>query len=559
MKNKTSNLIILSLLMCVVLSVVKTTVPVLAETEWSKEKYSLTANNGDTVKIDVMVFKDETGLYWKQTENGLELYRYSEEEDNKVIWSSHFIKIGDTIYCVEDEVLKSGFVPLYYDNQAINNCWLYFNDEGKLQGNIRAHGLFDVEESGLYFFYNSELYHDLNKSIRNKYIELYNSDDYLEQQIEIRTIDLEINAPGEMTAKEIREQVKKDIKNDIAYVRNYNYAYEFTTNQITDILNRTGSTGAGKETVKKDGAEKPEYYKLSVTGRWEKTADGKKKYYCYKAEEKTALLSMYSSGNNRIYKGKYYNYFPLDKYDWVNNTLLKDEYVVNRALKIDDEYYVFDSKGNLITSKWIYTGDDNEINFSNLANNTSDSEECEYIYVGKDGILARNQWVKKDGVKRHLNENGRIDYNIWVKSNNKGYWVNGDGKLDMSRTDAEYKIAMSMVKMSEKYPQYSKVGSCQSFMNKAIKYVFGTNAKGKTYKYDWNKIKVGDTIAFTLSDGYAHIGMVMAKNDDMITLADSNYDGDNLAYYGRTVISKKTLDKKGDGWAKNFVFTTYYK
>lgn len=152
MKNKTSNLIILSLLMCVVLSVVKTTVPVLAETEWSKEKYSLTANNGDTVKIDVMVFKDETGLYWKQTENGLELYRYTEEEDNKVIWSSHFIKMGNTIYCVEDEVLKSGFVPLYYDNQAINNCWLYFNDEGKLQGNIRAHGLFDVEESGLYFF-----------------------------------------------------------------------------------------------------------------------------------------------------------------------------------------------------------------------------------------------------------------------------------------------------------------------------------------------------------------------------------------------------------------------
>lgn len=541
----------------IILSLIKTN-PVSAETEINKETYSLQANNGKAVKIEVTVFTDETGLYWKKTEEGYQLFRHTGDGDDEVGWSNCYVKIGDSIYSISKGIRISGFEPVYNTNQAINEYWLYFNEEGKLQGNIRVYGLFDVEESGVYVYYNSELYHDLNKAMRKKYIELYNSDDYIEQQIAYRTEYLRADS-SKLTDKEIRKKVIKDIKSDIEYVKNYNYAYEYSVDQVTDILNRTGSTGAGKETVKKEGAKKPEYYKLSVTGRWEKTKSGKKKYYCYKAEEKTALTSMSTFRNNRTTKGVYYYYFPLDKYDWANNILFKDEYVVNHALKIDGEYYVFDSKGNMITNKWIYTGEGSKINFGSLVKNANNSKECEYIYVGKDGVLARNQWVKKDGVKRHLNKDGRMDYNIWIKGKNRSYWVNGDGKLDLSRTNAEYKIAMKLVKMQQQYPQYSKVGSCQSLMNKAIKFVFGANAKGKTYKYDWNKIRIGDTIAFTLSEGYSHIGMVMAKNDDMITLIDSNYDGDNLAYYGRTVIYKETLDKKGDGWAKNFVFTTYYK
>lgn len=559
MKNKISILILLPFLICVILSSVKPADPVLAESEWRMEEYSLRANNGVTIKIDVMVFKDETGLYWKETEKGFQLYRQSENGDDNVGWSYAYLKIGDSIYCISDDVRISGFIPVYNRKQAIDEYWLYFNEEGKLQGNIRAYGLFDVEESGLYIYKNSELYNDLNEAMRNKYIELYSSDDYIEQQIAYRTEYLRADS-SKLTDKEIRAKVTKEIKSEIEDVKIYNYASEYTANQITDILNRTGSTGAGKETVKKEGAKIPEYYKLSVKGRWEKSENGKTKYYCNKAVEKTALISMYASSlNNRISKGVYFNYFPLDKYDWVEKILFKDEYITNYALKIDGEYYVFDRNGYMITNKWIYTGEDSEINFDILPKNTSDSGECEYIYVGKDGVIARNQWIKKDGVKRHLNKDGRMDYNTWVKDKNRGYWVNGDGKLDTSRTNEEYKVAMKLVKMQDKYPQYSNVGSCQSFMNKAIKYVFGASAKGTTYKYDWNKIKVGDTIAFTLTEGYSHIGMVMSKNEDMLTLVDSNYDGDNLAYYGRTVIYKDTLDKKGNGWAKNFVFTTYYK
>ncbi len=558
MKHISRRLIIISLIMLTVLSLFKTANLASAESVYRWESCSIKAKNGDEITIEVMVFADESGLYWKKTETGFQLYRHSEDGDDNVGWSYGYLKMGDSIYCISDNVRTSGFIPVYNRNQAIDDYWLYFNEEGKLQGNIRAYGLFDVEESGLYIYKNSELYHDLNQAMRNKYIELYSSDDYIEQQIAYRTEYLRADS-SKLTDKEIRAKVKKEIKSDIEDVKKHNYASEYTTDQITDILNRTGSTGAGKETVKKEGAKKPEYYKLSVKGQWEKTENGKTKYYCNKAVEKTALISMYVFRNNRISKGVYYNYFPLDKYDWVDKILFKDEYVTNHALKIDGKYYVFDHNGYMITNKWIYTGEDSEINFDILAENTSDSEECEYIYVGKDGIIARNQWVKKDGVKRHLNEDGRMDYNTWVKDKNRGYWVNGDGKLDPSRTNNEYKVAMKLVKMQDKYPQYSNVGSCQSFMNKAIKFVFGTSAKGKTYKYDWNKIKVGDTIAFTLTEGYSHIGMVMAKNEDMITLVDSNYDGDNLAYYGRTVISKDTLDKKGNGWAKNFVYTTYYK
>lgn len=51
-----------------------------AESEWKEKSYTLEAKNGESIDISVKTFKDETGLYWKQTKAGLELYRKTETD-----------------------------------------------------------------------------------------------------------------------------------------------------------------------------------------------------------------------------------------------------------------------------------------------------------------------------------------------------------------------------------------------------------------------------------------------------------------------------------------------
>ena len=498
-----------------------------AESEWKEKSYTLEAKNGESIDISVKTFKDETGLYWKETKAGLELYRKTETEDYQAIWGGNYILLKDVLYCIRDDVQYQGFVAVYKSKTATDSYWLYFGTDGKLQGDIRAHGLFDVESSGLYCYKNSELYKDIKTATIKWNMNYYESGIF----------EKEMKAKG-WSDKKIKAEIEKRKKLEEAI-----YEDERSTEEVSAILNRTGSTGAGGWTAKIQN-----YACYNIYGHWEEMEQGEKKYWCDKAVAKEALVP-----KGTLWGSDTPHYVPLKKYDWITDTIISKQYIQNMGAEIGGKFYAFNGKGLLITNQWI-----NNYQAFEPAGNLSEEEFNyeDYRFVGKDGTPVINTWVKMDGVKRHLGKDGYMETNQWVAGKDRGYWVNSDGKLDSSRTNAEYKIALKMVQLSKKYPQSSNVGACEVFKNKAVAYLYG-NKSGKAYKYSWSKIKVGDTIAFSV-DGFGHIGVVMAKNEEMLTLADSNYGGDGKVYYGRTVLYKKTLDKNGNSSLKNFEYRTYY-
>ncbi len=490
--------------------------------------YKITSDSGEALAIEMLVFDDESGIYWKDTKEGKKLYKKVGEIDYYINLRG-YISLNNDIYCtVENEELESvqyqGFKVMYGMSRATENDWLYFNENGKLQGNVRVHNLFDVDSSGVYIYKESELYNDIKKAEIAWSMYKYDSGNFAK----------EVKAEGwsDKKIKKYIEDIRKTV--EVTY-RDYR-----KSDAVTAILNRTGSTEAGGWASYEDAKSYADY---RVTGRWEETKDGKKKYWCDKAVAQMVLAPNYKLISSTPY------YVPLEKYDLVSNVVASKQYLTNMGAMIGNKFYAFDKNGILITNRWIKDYP--------IFEKAGSSYDESYQYVGADGTLVTNAWVKMSGVKRHLNKNGYMDTDKWVAGKSRGYWVNSDGKLDTSRTNEEYKIARKFAEFTKECPQYTEVGVCETFAKRIVKYLFGSKAKGKTYKYSWDKIRVGDTISF-INNGYAHIGVVMAKNEERLTLADSNQSGDKLAYYQRNGLYKSLLDENGDKNTKNFEFTTYY-
>lgn len=500
------------------------------------QKVTRVADNGTRIEFQVLVFEDESTLYWKETEEGTVLYTNEEkgegyepsewDPDPDRVGYDDFIMLGNEIYYIENGVRFSGFVPIFRTTSYAEDCvWIYFGEDGKVQGNVKAHGLFDVDSQGFFFYAGSQAAKDLKKARIDQAVAPAYSE----------TFKKEMKAQG-WSDKKIQEHRK-----EVRYIEEINYV-DYKYDHMTDILNRVRSTEAGTRSSKPQTLSN---YK--VKGRWEETENGKLRYWADSVTHKHAL----TPNHTPIFSSEPY-YVPVDKYDWVEKKLVSKQYLTNMSALIDNKYYVFDKNGYLITSKWVVYTDPfktrGKLNDKNYEN---------YRYLGKDGTPVTSTWVKKDGVKRHLNKDGFMDTNQWVVDGNRGYWVNSDGKQDLSRTNAEYNIAKKLTKYSKDHPTGSHGGVCETFANNLIKYLYGSSAKGKTYKYSWDKIKVGDTISF-LNGGVAHIGIVMAKNENTLQLVESNHGGDKLIYWGAISFDKKFLDGKGDDWYKNFTYKTYY-
>lgn len=330
-------------------------------------------------------------------------------------------------------------------------------------------------------------------------------------------IKLDKNGLFDYRQSDLYKRTLKSVKN---YIPNIN--------DVTDILNKKKTSNLGKWVKIEDYvAYKPLF---TTNGHFVNDENSQLRYWADSVFKNTALIPSSSILNIQKYR-EGYQFLPDDNYDWKTILIAENEYLSDILVEIDGQYYYFNDKGYAVKNKWVWL--DNE-----------------YNYFDGTGKRVTNDWVAKDGELYRLDRYGSIMKNSWVNEDDRNTYVSYDGTIYYNVKNKEHDIFEKIWEFSKKYPEGTEVGICSKFADMLVDYLFGKKAKGTKYSYDWDKIKVGDTIADD-----KHIFVVMSKDRYCVMAAESNRGWDLAAHYGDIPIGKAKLDELSK---IRYIFTTYY-
>ncbi len=462
-------------------------------------------------------------------------YTYNREE-------TYYVFVIDNVSYVLDKKTVAFNINIDIDGYNRQQYVLaYCVENGRPVINGMFHGLFETDENGIFVFGKSKLRDEILDFIA----------DYLDGCDYIVTVN--DNARQIVwNQKRYREVVKM---NDYQLLAAFGFRANY---DMVKILNREIPIG-----LPIGGAVSDVYssYNKILKGKFVKDKNGNTKYYCNELTEikvlkdytdKSSIAHIHVANMSDEDQFKYFNCLKSLKYDVIVNSK-KNEYLKDYVVELDNNLYFINKKGNLITSKWVKE--------SSLPSNAGSYHIYSDAYVGKNGQLVTNKWLKKSGKKVYVNENGLIVRHDWVKGpDKKMVWVDQNGIIDSSRTPDEYSVYQKMEKIWNGLERTSRVGICSVFRNYLVKELYGKNAAAKEYKYDWNKIKVGDRIDISPVGGEGHTGLVLYKDEDVLYLFDSNHGYDEMAHYGEAPIYKYEMDHgQWNGFEKaSFRLYRYY-
>ncbi len=453
----------------------------------------------------------------------------SEYEENYVF------KKEDSNICIPQKVLRvpdyenyyfKDDIDLDYDNGKTNTYMLYekASDEpyciGNLDGNIV---LFNND---IYLIKNgicivNQFYYIGKGDDDCEYWVYFGNDGKLAKDTIINGVfKLDKNGLFDYRQSDLYKRTLKSVKNYIPKI-----------NDVTDILNKKKTSNLGKWVKIEDyAAHKPPF---TTNGHFVNGENGQLRYWADSVFKNTALIPSSSILNIQKYE-EGYQFLPDDNYDWKTILIAENEYLSDILIEMDGHNYYFNDKGYAVKNKWVWL-------------------DYEYNYFDGTGKLVTNDWVAKDGELYRLDGYGSIMKSCWVKEGDRNTYLSFDGTIYYALKNKEYDIFKNILEFRKKYPENAEVGICGIFANMLVEHLFGKKAKGTKYAYDWDKIKVGDTIY-----GDNHIFVVMAKDRDCITAAESNDGWDLLAHYGRIPLSKVDLDELSKKGKMRYTFTTYY-
>lgn len=302
-------------------------------------------------------------------------------------------------------------------------------------------------------------------------------------------------------------------------------------NDVTDILNKKKTSNLGKWVKIEDYvAYKPLF---TTNGHFVNGENGQLRYWADSVFKNTALIPSSSILNIQKYN-EGYQFLPDDNYDWKSTLIAENEYLSDILVEIDGHYYYFNDRGYVEKNKWVWLGN-------------------EYNYFDGTGKRVTNDWVAKDGELYKLDSYGSIEKICWVKEGARNTYVSLDGTIYYNVKNKEYDVSEKIWEFRKMYPEDTEVGICSKFADMLVDYLFGKKAKGTKYTYDWDKIKVGDTIADD-----KHIFVVMGKDRYAVMAAESNRGWDLAAHYGDIPIGKVEFDELSKKGKMRYTFTTYY-
>lgn len=495
------------------------------------DEYTFSTEDGMEITREILRVPDPENYYFKKGRYALrtesERYHYDyymlyEKESDKRVdtYGVELILLGDEVY-----LTWKAMDSFYYLGTAENGheYWAYFDANGKLVKDTVVHGLYTVDKNGLFDFHASDLYKRMLDKYTTEYYDgersYYESVGYSEEEIEKRLAELE------------------------PFTATMRYSDIFSTKKVGYILNRIECSFLGEWVAKGTVQNLPEY---TCTGHFEKTSDGQLKYLAdalVKHEQLYISPIKMISQSNEGYKYQYD-----ETYDYKHTVIKAQEYLTDILIELEGETYYFDKDGIAAKNEWIYMP----------------QEGC-YFYFDENGHCVTDSWVARDGELYRVGSGGAmvdgIVHNPWYEKNGKHICISEDGTIYYGAREEEYKVFQKLLEFQEKYPGGSHIGICGVFANKFVEYAFGKNAKGTTYEYNWDDIKVGDTISgkggLSGAEYVSHIIVVLAKTKDYISFAESNWDDDEATHYGRS-LGRWYFDELYENGEMDFEFTTYY-
>mgnify|MGYP001009389441 CR=1 FL=1 len=451
-------------------------------------------------------------------------YRLYEKDSGKPssIGDSYgnIVLFNDDIY-----LMKNGICivkQFYYIGKGDDDCeyWLYFGDDGKMVKDTVINGAIELDKGGFFDYRQSDLYKrtlDLFTQEETERARWINDDEDIRKQYAKKGYSKkQIN---KMINKKVTDYVKESVKN-----------YSPNIDDVTDILNKKMTSKLGKWVKIEDYvAHKPLF---SADGHFVEDKKGQHRYWANSLLKNTALIPSSSVLNyQKFLEG--YLYLPDDKYDWTSTLIAKNEYLNDILVEIDGDYYYFNEKGYAEKNKWVSLDEEN--------------------YFDGTGKQVTDDWVAKDGELYRLDKYGSIMRNSWVNEEEGNTYLSYDGTIYYAAKDKEFEIREKINEFARRPSAGTQVGICSKFAAMLVDYMFGENAKGTKYTYDWDKIKVGDTIS-----DVDHIFVVMAKDKYHILAAESNWGWDLTEHYGRVALDKVELDELSKKGKMKYTFTTYY-
>ena len=502
-----------------------------AMTNYSKYEvdYIFETEDGASIPQEVLQISDYEKYYFEE---------YTDKDDNWETINTYMLyeKDSNEPYCIgstsgsiiflNDDVylMKKGICivnQFFYIGKGDNgeDYWIYFGNDGKMIKGAIISSAFKLDKNGLFAYQQSDLYKRTfelfiqeeterarwindGETIRKQYV----SEGYTKKQID------------KMIDKAVSDFVKESVRNHSPNIED-----------VTDILNQKKTSNLGKWVKIEDYiVEKP---KFTADGHFVKNKKGQLQYWADSLVENRALLPS-AAKNYRMYiEG--YKYQPDNTYDWKTTVIAEKEYLNDKLVEIDGACYYFNKEGYAVKNKWVSLEEEN--------------------YFDDNGKRVTNDWVAKDGEIYRVGANGSIEENCWVSEKSGNTYLSYDGTIYYGAKNKEYDIYEKILEFASRPSAGEQVGVCSKFADMLIHYLFGEKAKGTKYAYDWDKIKVGDTIS-----GDNHIFVVMAKGKECIMAAESNENGDLMEHYGRVALDKTTLDELSKKGKMKYTFTTYY-
>lgn len=457
--------------------------------------------------------RGKTNTYRLYDKDSGEPYCIGSSYENIMLFNDNTYLIKNGI-CIVNE--------FYYIGKGDDDCeyWLYFGNDGKMVKDTIINDAIILDKNGLFDYRQSDLYERTlelfiqEETVRARWI---NDDEDIRKQY----------AKKGFNKKQIDKMINEKVSN---YVKEAVKNYSPNIDDVTDILNKKKTSNLGKWVKTEDYvAHKPLF---TAEGHFEKDKKDQLRYWANSLLKNTALIPSSSVLNYQKYL-EGYQYLPDDKYDWKMTIIAENEYLSDILVEIDGDCYYFNEKGYAVKNKWVSLDEEN--------------------YFDDAGIRVTNEWVAKDGELYRLDKHGTIMRNGWVKEDGGNTYLSYDGTIYYAAKDKEYEMLKKINEFARRPSSGTEVGICSKFAAMLVHYLFGENAKGTKYTYDWDKIKVGDTIS-----GDNHIFVVMAKDGGCIWAAESNWNGDLTEHYWRDALSKTELDELSKKGKMRYTFTTYY-
>lgn len=430
------------------------------------------------------------------------------------------ILFNDDIYLIKNGICVVD--QFYYIGKGDDNCeyWIYFGDDGKMVKDTIINDAIKLDRTGLYNYRQSDLYKrtlELFIQEETERARWINDDEDIRKQYAKKGYNKK--QIDKMIKKKVSDYVKESVKN-----------YSPNIDDVTNILNKKMTSNLGKWVKIEDYVvHKPLF---STDGHFEKDKKGQLRYWAKSVYENTALIPSSSVLNYRKFV-EGYQYLPDDEYDWKMTLIAENVYLSDILVEIDGDCYYFNDKGYAEKNKWVSLDEEN--------------------YFDGTGKRVTNDWVAKDGELYRVDNSGSIMRNGWVNEEEGNTYLSYDGTINYAAKDKEFEISEKISEFARRPDNGTEVGICSKFAAMLVSYLFGENVKGTKYTYDWDKIKVGDTIS-----GDNHIFVVMAKDRYHIIAAESNWNGDRTEHYGRDALDKVELDELSKKGKMRYTFTTYY-